>query len=158
MLKENYWGGFGVICVTEGNFDFDIPQGRVLSPILFSTLMDKIARYTFPQGTEVIVYADDTLLQCDAPRTFTLALSHLESLCTEVGLVINKTKTKFQATPRVCRHPSINSIKSAVCSATNTWELNSGFTKNSHCITYVRNQCLLRLAPLRALAHRGYMV
>ena len=73
----------------EGNFDLGTPQGGVLSPMLFNILMDKVARYPFPQGTEVIIYADDILLQCNAPRTLASALSHLESLCTEMGLVIN---------------------------------------------------------------------
>ena len=58
---------------SNGTFELGTPQGGVLSPMLFNVLMDKIARHPFPQGTEVIIYADDILLQSDNPRTLTLA-------------------------------------------------------------------------------------
>ena len=49
---------------SEEVFELGTPQGGVLSPMLFNVLMDKIARYSFPQGTQVLIYADDILLQC----------------------------------------------------------------------------------------------
>lgn len=58
--------------------------------MLFNILMDKIARYPFPQGTQVIIYADDILLQSDTPQTLTLALRELEQLCLSMGLIINE--------------------------------------------------------------------
>ncbi len=65
------------------------PQGEVLSPLLLNILIDEIAQYPFPQGTELFIYADDILLQCNACQTLTLAIHQLEDLCTYMGLVIN---------------------------------------------------------------------
>ena len=120
---------------SEGTFELGTPQGGVLSPMLFNVLMDKIARYPFPQGTEVIIYADDILLQCDAPRTLTFALRQLETLCTHMGLVINETKTKYQASSRVCKSPSINSVKLHRVQCYKYLGAQLSFTKDTQCIT-----------------------
>lgn len=65
----------------ERNFELGIPQGGVLSPVLFNVLMDQIGRHSFPHGTQVLIYADDILLQCGKEEVMTRALAELESLC-----------------------------------------------------------------------------
>lgn len=92
------------ICTTERQgygswvlYNLKSPQGGVLSPMLFNIIMDKIARHSFPQGTEIIIYANDILIQCDSPRTLTTGLRHFENFCVHMGLIINATETKFQS-------------------------------------------------------------
>lgn len=65
----------------ERNFELGIPQGGVLSPVLFNVLMYQIGRHSFPHGTQVFNYADDILLQCGKEEVTTRALAELESLC-----------------------------------------------------------------------------
>lgn len=140
---------------TEATFELGTPQGGVLSPMLFNILMDRLARHPFPQGTEVIVYADDILLQCDAPMTLRSALEDLEGLSIQLGLVINTSKTKFQASSRICRSPSIGSAKIARTHCYKYLGAQISFKKTDQCVLYVRDLCLSRLAPLRLLANRG---
>ncbi|MPD02497.1 hypothetical protein E2C01_098084 [Portunus trituberculatus] len=59
------------------------------------------------QGTLVLIYADDILLQCPPPRILQLALS---ALCVQMQLVINECKTKFQAKGKVSRLPTVNNV------------------------------------------------
>lgn len=80
---------------TEEVFELGTLQGGVLSPMLFNILMDKIARWPFPGNTQVIIYADDILVQCSSSALLSLALEQLSALCEQMGLVINETKTKF---------------------------------------------------------------
>lgn len=65
----------------ERNFEIGIPQGGVLSPVLSNVLMYQIGRHSFPHGTQVLIYADDILLQCGKEEVMTRALAELESLC-----------------------------------------------------------------------------
>ena len=76
--KGNVW--FQGALSSEGTFELGTPQGGVLSPMLFNVLLDKIACHPFPHGTEVIIYADDILIQCDNPRILTTALQQLKTL------------------------------------------------------------------------------
>ncbi len=62
------------------SFDLGTPQGGVLSPIFFNILMDKIAWHSFPRGMEIVIYADDILIQCDSFGGLTTALQHLEDV------------------------------------------------------------------------------
>ena len=81
----------------EMNFELGTPQGGVLSPMLFNILMNRIGRHNFPHGTQVLIYADDILVQCVNEQVLTQALAELESLCLYMGLVINGEKTKYQS-------------------------------------------------------------
>lgn len=139
----------------KGSFELGTPQGGVLSPMLFNILMDKIARHPFPQGTQVIIYADDILLQSDTPQTLTFALRELEQLCLSMGLIINEQKTKFQTKLKYYRKPIINGIKVDNAITYKYLGAKISFKKNLHCIEYVENLCASRLAPLKVLANRG---
>ncbi|XP_050700378.1 uncharacterized protein LOC126987455 [Eriocheir sinensis] len=81
---------------TEEVFELGTPQGGVLSPMLFNILMDKIARWPFPGNTQVIIYADDILVQCSSPALLSLALEQLSALCEPMGLVINELRRNFK--------------------------------------------------------------
>ncbi|XP_064104322.1 uncharacterized protein LOC135214183 [Macrobrachium nipponense] len=60
--------------------ELGIPQGGVLSPTPFNVLVDKIARHNFPAGTEIIVYADDILIQCVSETILIRAMAELQNL------------------------------------------------------------------------------
>ncbi|XP_063849706.1 uncharacterized protein LOC135093957 [Scylla paramamosain] len=64
---------------SEEVFELGTLQGGVLSPMLCNVLMDKIAHCSFPQGTQVLIYADDILLQCPTLRTqgYTQGISYV---------------------------------------------------------------------------------
>ncbi|XP_076049533.1 uncharacterized protein LOC143030260 [Oratosquilla oratoria] len=70
----------------EETFELGTPQGGVPSPMLYNILMDKIARYEFTQGTKVIIYADDILIQCDTPKTLSKAVNELEQLYLDINI------------------------------------------------------------------------
>ncbi|KAK3895411.1 hypothetical protein Pcinc_000864 [Petrolisthes cinctipes] len=140
---------------SEETLDLGTPQGSVLSPMLFNTLMDKIARYEFPQGTQVIIYADDIVIQCETPRKLSSALEQLSSLCVQMGLVINEAKTKFQTSLRVCRAPRINGVPITRVPTYKYLGVQISHKKCVQTVTHVRDICLPRLAPLRVLANSG---
>ena len=58
------------------------PQGGVLSPTLFNVLMNALATIELPCNCQLVIYADDILLQA------------LESKCEELGIVISTEKSK----------------------------------------------------------------
>ncbi|MPC90492.1 hypothetical protein E2C01_085481 [Portunus trituberculatus] len=64
--RTSWWGLFTVS--SEEVFELGTPLDGVLSPMLFNVLMDKITRCYFPQGIQVLIYADNILLQCPTPR------------------------------------------------------------------------------------------
>ena len=109
--------------------------------------MDKIAWHSFPQGTDIIVYADGILIQCDSLRTLTTALQHLDDLCIQMGLVINTSKTKFQSTLQRCRPPHLNGVPLERVQSYKYLGVQLSFKKSTHCVQYVRDLCLPRLAP-----------
>lgn len=78
----------GAYSSKEG-FELGTPQWGVLSPMLFNVLLDKIARWPFPGNTQVLIYADDILLQHNSPAILNLALQQLSALCEQMGLRLN---------------------------------------------------------------------
>ena len=124
-------------------------------PYLLRVVCVKIARHKFIQGTTVIIYADDILLQCDTPNIMAKAVKELETLCLSMGLVINETKTKFQAKQKRCRKPVINNILIDRALTYKYLGVQMEFSNSNFCIEHVKNMCISRLAPLRVLAHRG---
>lgn len=75
------------------------PQGGVLSPLLWSLVVDVLLQNLTQLGYEVIGYADDVVLiirsKCDATLSSRLqsALNHTSYWCTKEGLSINPSKT-----------------------------------------------------------------
>lgn len=134
-------------------FDLGTPQGGVLSPMLFNILMDKVARYPFPQGTQVIIYVADILIRCKTSRLLSSAVEHLTTLCVQMGLVINETKTKFQTSQRICQSPSINGIPIGRVPTYKYLDVQLSYKKSTRTITHVRDICLPHLAPQRVLAN-----
>ncbi|MPC93567.1 hypothetical protein E2C01_088701 [Portunus trituberculatus] len=118
--------------------------------MLFNVLIDKIASCSFPQGTQVLIYADDKVLQCPTPRILQLALSQLAALC-----VINECKTKFQAKEKVSWLPTVNNVPIPRVHIQKYPDVQMSFRKSLQTIHYVQDLCLPQLAPLRLLANRG---
>ena len=83
---------------TSEDMDLELgtPQGGVLSPFLFNILMDKTARHDFPGGTQIILYADDIVIQYVNACVMKAALAQLQNLCLYTRLVINEHKSKCQ--------------------------------------------------------------
>ncbi|XP_063866943.1 uncharacterized protein LOC135104011 [Scylla paramamosain] len=132
-------------------------QGAVSSEevfVLFNVLMDKIARCSFPQGTQVLIYAGNILLQCPTPRILQSALSQLTALCVQMGLVINECKTKFQAKGKVPQPPTVNNVPIPRVHTHKYLGVQLSFRKSLQAVHYVRDLCLPQLAPLRLLANR----
>lgn len=142
----------------EEPMELGTPQGSILSPLLFNVVMDKIAQWPFPTGTQIIIYADDILLQC--PSTFTLqsALNELQNLCVNLGLEINADKTKFQAKGNLNASLKLNNTEIERVSTCKYLGVNIGFRKKGTTIKHIREKCLAYLSPLRMLANKTYGV
>ncbi|XP_064077572.1 synaptotagmin-9-like [Macrobrachium nipponense] len=73
-------------------------QGAILSPFLFNVLME------LPQGVEVFIYADDVCIINASPQRqlqkMQEASQNLEDKCTQLGLKINRNKTKAMITAK----------------------------------------------------------
>ena len=140
----------------EMSMELGTPQGGVLSPMLFNILMDKIARHSFPKGTQIIIYADDIVIQCVDENTMKNALAELQNLCLHMGLIVNENKSKFQSR-------MIQSGCTFVLNGTELEKVSSYkylgmyicFNKSIDEINHVRNVCTARLNPLRVLANKG---
>lgn len=142
---------------TEKELELGTPQGGVLSPTLFNVLMNVIAKHNFPSGTQVIIYADDILIQCKDMRILQKALNDLGALCCKMGLVICNEKTKIQTRRNeqfdlVLNHTNLEKID-----VYKYLGMHIGYTSHSKVreINSLENACKGRLRPLRALAWKG---
>ena len=72
----------------------------MLSPTLFNVLVNQLACAGYPPGVRPVIYADDILLQSTSVPAMQRALTRLEGTCTQLGLVINESKTKYQCRQR----------------------------------------------------------
>lgn len=77
-----------------------VPQGCILSPILFALFIDDISD-VLPGGisfadiqVKVLLYADDLVLLAENPFTLQLQINRLNTFCEKWGLAINTSKTK----------------------------------------------------------------
>ena len=90
-----------------------LPQGSVLSPILF-LLYTKDITHQLSTKVRIIQYADDFVLYyrtqdiTEGKKKIADALSHLEQWCTNSGLNINWMKTKIINFHRKRKDPPIN--------------------------------------------------
>ena len=82
------------------NTETGVPQGCVLSPILFAIFIDDVSR-TLPGGAKignlnvnVLLYADDLVLLTDNPSTLQLQINRLIDYCNLWDLEINTGKSK----------------------------------------------------------------
>lgn len=139
----------------EMDLELGTPQGGVLSPFLFNILMDKIARHEFPTGVQIVIYADDIVIQSSNIEGMKIALDKFSSLCLQMGLVINENKCKYQIKSNVDQHLMINGQKLEKVNSYKYLGMYISFSKNSDEINYLRNVCLARLKPLQVLANKG---
>ena len=139
----------------EMDLELGTPQGGVLSPTLFNVLMDKIARHNFPRGAEIVIYADDIMIQCRNEFILKKALVELQSLCLDMGLVINEDKSKIQSCMISENEFLFNGRELERVNTYKYLGMYIGFSKSMDEINYVRNTCVSRLKPLQILANRG---
>lgn len=78
-----------------------VPQGCILSPLLFSLFIDDVCEL-LPGGVnfaniiiKVLLYADDLVMLADNPFSLQLQINRLSSFCESWGLLINTQKTKI---------------------------------------------------------------
>ncbi|XP_068212642.1 uncharacterized protein [Palaemon carinicauda] len=140
---------------TEKYFELGIPQGGVLSPMIFNILMDEIASYKFHGNSQVIIYADDILIQCKSEETLSIVLTEMSDLCISLGLVVNESKTKYQLRIVSDKEFWLNGVKLERVTIYKYLGMYIGFGKIMDQITYVKNICTSRLKPLRVLSNRG---
>ena len=79
----------------ERQFELGTPQGGVLSPTLFNVLMNRIPKKSLGSGVNLIIYADDIMLQSKNVEGMQCALNIFNDLIKRMGLVINEDKTNF---------------------------------------------------------------
>ncbi|XP_068204845.1 uncharacterized protein [Palaemon carinicauda] len=140
---------------TEKYFELGTPQGGVLSPMIFNILMDEIASYKFHGNSQVIIYADDILIQCKSEETLSIVLTEMSDLCISLGLVVNEIKTKYQSRIVSDEEFWLNGVKLERVTIYKYLGMYIGFGKIMDQITYVKNICTSRLKPLRVLSNRG---
>ena len=138
----------------ERKMDLGIPQGGVLSPIVFNVLMDKIARHAFPINTQIIVYADDIVIQSNDENKLRLALAELQNLCMHMGLVINEYKSKYQSRVMNGCDFELNGIKLEKVQSYRYLGMYIGFTRSADEFDHLKT-IYTRLNPLRVLANKG---
>ena len=139
----------------EKCFDLGTPQGGVLSPMLFNILMDRIASYQFSGNAQVIIYADDILIQCETEEDLIKVIEELSELCMSLGLVVNENKTKYQSRNANGLDFWLNGEKLQKVSSYKYLGMHIGFSKTMDQINYVKNICTARLKPLRVLSNFG---
>ncbi|XP_045117656.1 uncharacterized protein LOC123508188 [Portunus trituberculatus] len=76
------------------------PQGSVISPYLFNTLVEALLHLPLPRDCKIITYADDITLICTGPNHRSQSqrcLTLLDGKCRELGLKLNLNKSKAMA-------------------------------------------------------------
>lgn len=85
----------------EFSCEAGVPQGCVLSPIMFALYMNDVEN-SIPGGVQfgditlkVLLYADDLVILSDSPLTLQLQINKLKQFCDLWNLRINTTKSKI---------------------------------------------------------------
>ena len=79
---------------------YGVPQGSILSPLLFLIFINDLPLYIQSTSTSVDLYADDTYFYCSShdklviERNLQASLDCLQRWCHENGMVLNTDKTK----------------------------------------------------------------
>ena len=117
--------------------------------------MDRVARHNFPKGIQIIIYADDIIMQCADESKMNIALEELQNLCMHMGLIINGNKSKFQS--RVLNGCNFT-LNGKALEKVNSYKylgMYIGFHKRIDEIDHLRNICTMRLNSLRVLANKS---
>ena len=82
---------------TPHHHEHGTPQGSVISPFLFNTLVEALLFLPLPRGCHLITYADDITLVATGPfhrLNCQQSLTRLDRRCRELGLKLNLNKSK----------------------------------------------------------------
>ena len=71
------------------------PQGGVISPLLANIVLNKLDWQLEQAGYCFVRYADDFVVVCKSKAEATAALTHVQSIMTELGLSLSPEKTKI---------------------------------------------------------------
>ena len=129
----------------------------MLSPTLFNVLVNQLASAGYPPGVRPVIYADDILLQSTSVPAMQRALTRLEGTCTQLGLVINESKTKYQCRQRRDAALLLHGVPLDRVREYKYLGVYVGYTRSSKDsqLRHVLTQCQARLQPLKALARAG---
>ncbi|CAG4924021.1 unnamed protein product [Colias eurytheme] len=123
LLQSLYYNSQGVVRVDHTlskpfKFEKGVRQGCILSPILFNIYGEYIMRRVCEDwdggvnigGTKItnLRYADDTTLIANDKVEMASFLDKLESISNELGLTINKAKTKLMVVDRTNKMDATN--------------------------------------------------
>ena len=136
------------------DFELGTPQGGVLSPTLFNVLINVIVSTKLTEGTTIIAYADDILIQSTTYAKMQKALNIVGRICDELGFVISAEKTKAMTVKRgnveklilqECQLEYVNMYKYLGVYV-------GGTQGRDMMLQYLITSCKTRLRPLKAMA------
>jgi RNA-directed DNA polymerase len=71
------------------------PQGGVISPLLANIVLNKLDWQLEQAGYRFVRYADDFVVVCQTKQQAAAALTYVQSIMTDLGLVLSPEKTKI---------------------------------------------------------------
>ena len=116
----------------EFRVESEVKQGDPLSPTLFSLVIDTVFKERDLSGDistrlrQLTTYADDILITTRTRQSLINTFQQLKNNSMEVGLIINKKKTKYlKSTKKETRNESLNSnnLQTEQVQPLNTWGL-----------------------------------
>eukprot|EP01022_Parablepharisma_sp_SALTPOND_P015647 TRINITY_DN2234_c0_g1_i23.p1 TRINITY_DN2234_c0_g1~~TRINITY_DN2234_c0_g1_i23.p1 ORF type:complete len:511 (-),score=1.12 TRINITY_DN2234_c0_g1_i23:303-1793(-) len=78
---------------TKVPYDKGVPQGSILSPMMFALVFDKILREANSSGWKLLAYADDVAICVKNEKEYQNAIEWLTTWKAKANLEINKAKT-----------------------------------------------------------------
>ena len=132
-----------------------------MSPTLFNTLMNVLAKLPYPAGTQHIGYADDIVLQTtgkDSIAGMQESLDLLTSRCEQIGFTISQSKTKAMAKTRHTPLARLQLQGQVIDWVATHRYLGVTVSRNGSSkaeVQHLRDKCRLRNRVIKALSWKG---
>ena len=137
------------------DFELGTPQGGVLSPTLFNVLINVIVNIKMAEGSIIIAYADDILIQSTTYDKMQKALNIIGRTCDELGFVISAEKTKAMAMKRGNAEQLL--LQGSKLEYVDVYKYLGVYVGGNRgkdmMLQYLITSCKTRLRPLKAMAY-----